>query len=433
MKRILSSRPKSRPSAYVAICIAGLVILASSGPCHAQLTARALGMGLAYTALARGVHAADWNPANLGLPKNPGFNISIFSVGAGVGNNSFSIDDYNRFATDTLWDENEIDELLGHVPDNGLGVDVIADVKVLSFSVGRFALALGVKGGGSAFLDKTLLEIPLQGTEVGKTYHFDDMNATALGIGSVKLSYGSPVRVSFADTFAVGGSLHIDFLGGYGKVDHSKLALEIGSFGFNIDGRYAATSALSRSGWGIDLGAAAKVNKRWTVSVGLLNLIGSVRWEKEVKNAGGYVRGDSISVFDLVKEDDKEKNQLVQDSTWTLDGKPFSRKIPVELRIGGLYEEGPYCLTVDYVQGFQGQGWVTTKPRFAFGTEWRKVKWLPLRMGVVVGGQIGFGTSFGFGIRPGIFVLDVGLMNRGFILPNSSKGVFLAVEMGVGL
>jgi hypothetical protein len=50
-----------------------------------------------------------------------------------------------------------------------------------------------------------------------------------------------------------------------------------------------------------------------------------------------------------------------------------------------------------------------------------------------MGGRIGFGTSFGFGLRPGKFVLDIGVMNRGFILPNSSKGVFLAVEMGVGL
>ena len=438
MKRILASRARLR-SSVAAIWIASLAVLCSSGPCLAQLTARALGMGLAYTALARGVHAADWNPANLGLSNNPSFGISFFSVGAGVGNNSISINTYNRYATDSYWDPNEVDELLNKIPDDGLGVDVLADVRVLSFSIGRFAMTLGVKAGGSAFLDKTVLEIPLQGTEFEKTYHFDKMNATTLGLGSVKFSYGAPVRVSFADSFAVGGSFHLDFGGGYGRLDSSKLSLEIGSFGFNLDGRYTATTSVSKKvisgkGWGFDLGAAAKLNRHWTVSVGLFNLLGTVNWDKEVKDAGGYVRGDSITVFDLVKDDkDNKKSQLVQDSTWTLDGSPFSRKTPVELHIGGLYEEGPYALNVDYVQGFQNQGWVTTRPRFAFGTEWRKVKWLPLRMGVVMGGRIGFGTSFGFGIRPGRFVLDVGLMSRGFILPNSSKGVFVAVEMGVGL
>jgi hypothetical protein len=432
MKRFLSSRFVLR-STKPAIWMSGLIMLSISGQCLAQLTARALGMGLAYTALARGVHAPDWNPANLGLSNNPSFGISIFSVGAGVGNNSFSINTYNKYAVDSYWDKNEIDELLNKVPDDGLGVDVLADVRVLSFSIGRFALALGVKGGGSAFLDKTVLEIPLKGTEVGKTYSFDKMNATTLALGSVKFSYGSPVRVSFADSFAVGGSFHLDFGGGYGRLDSSKLSLEIGSFGFNLDGRYAATAAAFGKGWGIDLGAAAKLNRHWTVSAGLCNLLGTVNWNKKVKDVGGYVRGDSISVLDFGKDNKEKENSVVQDSTWEMDGNPFSRKTPVELHVGGLYEEGPYSLTVDYVQGFQNQGWVTTKPRFAFGTEWRKVKWLPLRMGVVMGGRIGFGTSFGFGIRPGRFVLDVGMMNRGFILPNSSKGVFVAVEMGVGL
>ena len=52
-----------------------------------QMHARSLGMANAYTALARGVHAPLWNPANLGLPDNPGFSMNLFSVAAGVDNN----------------------------------------------------------------------------------------------------------------------------------------------------------------------------------------------------------------------------------------------------------------------------------------------------------------------------------------------------------
>jgi len=431
MKRFAFPSVRTR-SLRAAASLAGLSVLFLGGPCLAQLTARALGMGLAYTALARGVHASDWNPANLGLSNNPPFGFSIFSVGAGVGNNSFSIGTYNDYATDPYWDSNEVAELLNKIPDDGLGISALADAKVLSFSVGRFALALGVKAGASAFIDKSVLDIPLTGTRIGDTYTFDKMKASTLALGSVKFSYGSPLRVSFADTFAVGGSFHLDFGGGYGRVDSSRMSLEIGTFGLDLDGRYAATAADFGQGWGIDLGAAAKLNRHWTVSTGLFNLLGSVRWNKKVKDVGGYVRGDSVSVQDLVEDEDGE-NPAIEDSTWELDGRPFSRKTPIELHVGGLYEEGPYALTMDYAQGFHDQGWVTTKPRIAFGMEWRKIGWLPLRMGAVMGGRIGFGTSFGFGLRPGKFVLDVGVMNRGFILPNSSKGVFLAVEMGVGL
>jgi hypothetical protein len=398
-----------------------------------QLTPRGLGMGLAYTAAARGVHAADWNPANLGLPDNPPFSLSVFSVSAGVGNNSFSINTYNEYAVDAYWDPDEVNKLLDQVPDDGLRADVLADIRVLSFSAGRFALALTGRAGGSVALDRTLLEIPFEGTQVGETYRFNDMDVTSLAVGNVKCSYGAPLRVSFVDTFAIGGSFHMDVGGGYGRIDTSRLNLEIGTFGFNIDGRYAALAAPLGRGWGADLGAAAKIGGKWTVSAGLINLLGSIRWKKDVKRYTGWVTGDSVGVLDFSDDKDDDEEDAVQDTSWETDGKAFSKKAPAEMHVGCLYQEGTYSLSADWVQGFSNLGWVTTRPRFAVGTEWRKVRWLPLRMGVVMGGRIGFGTSFGFGIRPGKFVLDVGVLNRGFILPGSSKGVFLGVEMGVGL
>jgi hypothetical protein len=400
----------------------------------AQLTPRGLGMGLAYTAAARGVHAADWNPANLGLPDNPPFTFSVFSVSAGVGNNSFSIDTYNEYAVDSYWDPKEVHRLLDQVPDDGLGVDVLADVRVLSFSAGRLALALTARAGASARVDRTALEIPFEGTRVGETYRFDDMNATSLAVANVKLSYGSPVRVSFADAFAVGGSFHMDVGGGYGQADTSRLRLDIGTFGFNVDGRYAAVMAPLGRGWGADVGAAAKFGRKWTVSAGLINALGSIRWKREIKRYSGWVRGDSVGVLDFSKDDDDDEgSKAVQDTAWHRDGQAFSKKAPAELHLGCLYREGNTSLAVDVVQGFSNLGWVTTRPRLSVGTEWRRIRWLPLRMGVAMGGRIGFGTSFGFGLRPGKFAFDVGVMNRGFILPGSSKGVFVGVEMGVGL
>ena len=65
------------------------------------------------------------------------------------------------------------------------------------------------------------------------------------------------------------------------------------------------------------------------------------------------------------------------------------------------------------------------------GTEWRKVPWLPLRLGVLLGGRFGYGSSFGLGLRPGGFVWDIAIMNRGFITSGSSKGLLIATEFGL--
>lgn len=409
-----------------------LGICISTAVSVAQLSSRALGMGLAYTGLARGAHAPDWNPANLGMPNNPSFSFSFLSLGIGVMNNAFSLNTYNTYATDECWDKNEVDKLLGYIPEKGVRFAVLADVRVISFSIGPFAYTMGVKGGALGGLDKTLFEIPLQGTKVGKTYTFDNMTANSLATGFFRLSYGRPVQVGFTDTFAIGGSWHYDFGFGYAHVDSNHFSLDIRPYGFDIDGQYALTTALAGRGWGMDLGAVAKFQKNWTVSMGIMNLFGSMKWNKKIEQRYGKVWGDSVGVLDFTDEEEEDE-EVVKDTSWTQKKSAFQKSLPGEFHLGFVYEEGEYSIAMDYVQGFIDQGWVTKTPRFAFGTEWRKVRWLPLRMGVILGGHPGFGTSFGFGIRPGKFVLDVGVINCGFILPNTSKGLLLSLEMGLGL
>ena len=136
-----------------------------------------------------------------------------------------------------------------------------------------------------------------------------------------------------------------------------------------------------------------------------------------------------------VKEaiDDEDIETLFADSSWTVEREAFSAQLPKILRLGCAYQEGNVLLTADYCQGLNKGAWIGTKPQFSFGTEWKGVPWLPLRMGVVMGGRIGFGTSFGFGIRPGGFVLDVGFLNRGFITPKNSKGLIVGFELGIDI
>ncbi len=357
-------------------------IFISTSQIFGQLTSRALGMGMAYTGMARGAHAPDWNPANLGMPNPPSFSFSLLSLGIGVMNNAFSINTYNEYAADAYWDKNEVDKLLSDIPDKGLRFAVLTDVRMVSFSVGQFAYTMGVKGGALGSLDKTLFKIPLEGTKVGETYTFDNMNANSLATGFWRLSYGMPIQVGFADTFAIGGSWHYDFGFGYAHVDSNHLALDIRPYGFDIDGQYAVTTALAGRGWGMDLGAIAKFQKNWTVSMGILNLFGSMKWNKKVEQRYGSVHGDSVGVLDFTEEEEDEK--VVEDTSWTQKKGAFRKSLPGELHLGFLYEEGEYSLAMDYVQGFTDQGWVTKTPRFSFGTEWRKLRAFPLRMGVVI-------------------------------------------------
>lgn len=410
------------------IAVLGLLMLIPAS-LFGQMTARSMGMGGAYMGVARGVHAPSWNPANLGLPDNPGFSFSILSLGAEVGNNSFSMGTYNRFAFDEFWDEYEIEELLNQIPDDGLGVDINAEVRTLSFSSGRFALTLHAIQGVRVNLDKDFIEFPLKGNVMDKTYHFQNIEAYGSSIGKIGLSYGSPISVEFADIFAVGGTVNILYGLFASEIEYADFKLTTKPNGFVINGEYQARyGALGGTGFGLDIGAAAQFNSGWSLGMSLMNLVGSVPFKDNNETVWGQFIADTLTVLDFSDED------AFQDTTWeNEDSESFSQKLPTVLRIGGSYQEGNVLLSLDYIQGFNNSTNSSAKPQLAFGTEYQAVKWLPLRMGVIMGGRRGLGTSLGFGLRPGGFALDFGILNRGFITSNSSKGWVFSLEMGVGL
>jgi len=247
-----------------------------------------------------------------------------------------------------------------------------------------------------------------------------------MGIGFAGFSYGRQIPVSFTEVFALGGTLHLTYGIGYAKTDMAQMTFNTQYDGYDLDGSYEVTSALGGLGWGVDIGAAVQIEKRWTVGMSLVNIIGSVPWDKEVKKETGYIRGNQITFQDMNLDDD-----VLEDSSYTVDAARFSTRAPTELRLGAAYQEGPYIVTGDYIQGFDDGGWVSKKPLFSFGTEWQGLAWLPLRMGVMLGGRPGFATTYGLGLRPGHFVLDFAILNQGFVSAKGSKGLLYSIDMGL--
>lgn len=427
-------RTRRFPAVPAAVLLAALLLHAAA---QAQLTARAVGMGGAYTALARGVHAPAWNPANLGLPDNPKVSFTFVSTGAMVWNNSFTKKFYDRYFVGdgdggVEWTQQDVEDILGYIPDDGLGVDVGVDVRAFSFSVGRFAMTAGADAASYVKLKKSFFELALQGNEMFETYSLGGTEGRALGLGILRLSWGQPVSVPGFDAFAVGVNLNILYAAAYAEPAKAVFDVTTTPLGFDVVGEYEATATYNGEvGFGADLGVAAQFNDRWTVSLGIGNVLGSVPWSGEGETYHGTIEGTALTVFDIA--DEKESEDILSDSTWSHGIDPFSTRLPAVLRLGGSLELAEFLIAADYCQGLEEDAFTTTRPRFSVGAEWRGLPWLPLRMGFVFGGRMGYGTSFGLGIRPGGFVLDIGVVNGGFVTPGSSKGVAVAVELGIDI
>ena len=83
---------------FAAIVLTAFFGLTASSPINAgELTsARSVAMGGALTALADGVDAAKFNPANLGLSGYQITGLELISAGINISNNSFTLSDYNN-------------------------------------------------------------------------------------------------------------------------------------------------------------------------------------------------------------------------------------------------------------------------------------------------------------------------------------------------
>ena len=412
-----------------------LIVLLAFRSAQAQMTARGLGMGGAYTALARGVHAALWNPANLGLPDNPRFSFTFVGVGAAASNNAFSKAMYDQYLVDGAdadnhihWTEDDVKDILDAIPDNGLSVVNDVGIRALSFSVGRFALSVGVVSGSSLTLEKELFEIPLSGTVIGEAYDIATDAGQGLGYATVDLSYGLPVKVTPRYLIAAGLTTHFIYGGGAAQTEDGTATVALRPYGMDVDGTYEATTAYNGGGlgWGVDLGVAAQIGDRWTLSMAVDNVLGAIPFNENVETQYGTFSGDSLGVVSDFEED-------LVDSTWDTEGEAFTVHPGRQLRLGAAYAMGALTLTSEVQQGFSNGALVSSSTRLGLGLEWKGLSWLPLRAGVAVGGRYGFSTAFGLGIRPGGFVLDLAVLNRGGVTPRSSKGVAVAVELGLDL
>jgi len=397
-------------------------------PGRPQIIARGLGLGHAYTALARGVHAPLYNPANLGLPGNPKFSMTFLSAGIGVRNNSFSKGDYDRYLVDDPeWDQNDIENILSRIPDDGFQLHNRSTVRVLSFSIKRFAFTFGAETGGFLNSDKNLFRLSLQGNELNRTYRFNNMDGSGVAVGILGISWGQPIQVSFAEAFSVGAS--INFLHGItsAQVDEASGSLTTHPYGFEVKGDYKASLFSGKTGVNLDIGTAAQFGKNLTVSLALANLVGFVSWSTD-ETSQGFLYGDSLTIYKIADEEE----EAIEDSSWTLKGgRSFSRKLPLIIRLGSAYKIKRFTFTADYVQSFSQNAWVSKKPQLAFGIEWQGLGWLPFRTGIVTGGKLGFGTSFGLGFRPGGFIFDISIMNGGFVFPKNAKGFVVALDLGM--
>lgn len=472
--------------ALVALFVGGIAGGAAAVPGDTNL--RAMGMGQAYTALARGPESAFWNPANLALSGSRKFSWDLVGVGVSLiaENNSFSVTTYNDNFTDS--NDNispngskyyispaDKDDILGDIPGEGLKMNVDLELILaagipinggVAFSIGEVqaAIAIGLTAGFEGEVPKDMFELFLFGNDFAETrlaagkdegYDISDWDGSGWAVGTINFSGAKafmPAQLKpYLSEFTAGGTLKIS-LGAYGEI------LESGGTGLvsrvnsvEIDSWLVTQSAERGTGFGLDFGVAGVTkNRKATFSLGFLNLLDTFSWSTEARQDSIFIVARDLRGTDFVDEDSRNiedilDNPVDEDGDTEFNKKissdSFSRSLPAMLRLGVSYRPMPkLLLAANWDQAFSDGFGISSTPRLALGGEYRLVDWWPWRFGLSIGGRNSYISfpmpPFMSGLGPfnvGRFriydVLGSAIIFRGGLTPGVAKGSGVSLSL----
>jgi Family of unknown function (DUF5723) len=412
-----------------ALLLAAVTLLGpDSATAAAKTSVRAAAMGGAFTAVAEGVQATRWNPANLAWSDPSEFGIELFSTAASVANNGIDLDLYNRTAGARLDDADKL-AILSSIPSDGLATRLDAGASVLGFHYGQVALSFGGEASAYSRLPHDVFQLVLMGNAVADSLDFSQAEGEAISYASARLSAASSLGETPFGRMNVG--LTISYLEGlaYGRLEKMEGSLVTRPTGIMGRAEALLTTAGRGQGLGLDLGVATEWNSNWRGGATLENVYGRIEFNSNLEERTFLASTDTLDIVTVQEVESPDSLYTSTNQVKKIDS--FSVDLPRVLRVGIARHGERSVLALEYEQGFSTRAGASSTPAAAIGAEWRALNWLPLRFGVSGGGQRGSSASAGFGLRLASFRLDVAAATIGSLWPGNPRGVVLGIGTGL--
>jgi hypothetical protein len=401
-----------------------LLAMTASGHAHGVANARATAMAGAYTSLAQGYYCPSFNPANLGLAAYQKKGMQIFGFGLSVRNNSFSLDEYNKY-TGARLNESDKQELLSKIPAEGLKVSGDAEINAIGVGWSNFVVSLSGMGAAEVNLGRTAMELLLNGNAFAETIDLSDVYGQGYGLAALNFSYGHRLYKNSDRQLSVGATFR--FLKGYGYEEVTEAnghAVTLAT-GFEGAGNLVIRSATGGTGYAIDLGTTLQINRDYTVGATFFNFLSGIKWTGETEEHRYTFAFDTLTAVNM------DEDSLFTSTDTTVAIGSFSSSLPAVIKVGLAKTRGSLLWAVDWEQGFRKAAGSSTTPRISTGAEYRLLDFLPIRAGFGLGGKQGTTFAGGFGIQASIFHVDIAAANYNAVIGSSGKGINFAVNGGI--
>ena len=422
----------------------------------------AMGSSFTNALLLKGIDAVGYNPATLGFSDNYKGSINFFPISFSLDNtlSTATYNDYIAESGDNVWSISERESMIDQLSDewrfrNNINLDLIG------FSTGSKAYTLNFQSIQDFTFPKKLLELLLNGNEMGVEYSFNDFDAEAMNTVSLgysfaelikldgvteifkELSVGATIRYIYAIPTVPMNDLDelsdkemnvayysVENVDAYFDTDDLTDSTSTSEGATTAKGQFDLLTSEGGQGLGIDLGVAAKINKRMNIGLSVTNALAGISWYKN----------NRIYSFDYLKDgflisslDDFEADA---DTMYTIKNVAETRKfftvLPPEMRLDFTWEFHPgkqiLYWTNSYVQGFKNELLSSTTPKFSTGIQWnhKSADWFIFRAGITGGGELLYSSAVGFSLAFSHYSFDLAVENK-YLYMDSSKGLGLSI------
>lgn len=401
-----------------------LLGLGNAGELSGQLRKdpRSLGMGGAYTTIARDFFSVGVNPANLGVVRNY-IAMQIIQFNFGVSNSSLSLFEYNKFNGADLEKDNKKEELLALIPDEGLSIYFDTSIQPIlgNISWNNMAVTTDFYSIGEVTIPKAPFEIIFNGNEVGVDYSLEaggeSLTAAEIGFSNGGLFGG----------YLMGYTARIIKGIAYFSVDDSDAFLRTDSSKIVGEGEYILKSSKGGLGYSFDIGLLKVSRGGAHFGIALINLLGMINWSDDNERIKYFYTIDNLNLNRVAKKGyaalvtgDNERTPLAGN---------FSTDLPRLLRIGASTSYKKTLIALDYIQGFSDRLYSSKVGKFSLGMEYYGESRTPVRFGISAGGKEGKEIAVGLGFRLFKFKLDIASSMRGAYNPSNVNGFEFSISI----
>jgi hypothetical protein len=259
------------------LALASAMVSAAASDAQIAPSARALGMGGAYVATARGHDAIFVNPANLALPGTPYWSISSPRVLFSAGMAGPSLGEAVDILQGADRDPERRAELLALVPADGMELSADVRAPLFAMQIRRFAFAVSWGAVVDHALGHDLADLYLNGYQPGRTdYRAGNTVGRRASFYDLSLGHGrrvGPVAVGITGRYVLGR-----------YISRSRLFDPVyAAGGDGIELEYREVFARGGNGWGLDVGAAYQPTPALTLSASVADVVGGMRWSDQLR------------------------------------------------------------------------------------------------------------------------------------------------------